>query len=287
MSLTQKNALERLADAFGTNLEEMIADARPEGYGDGKNFFDLGVAAALREQFHEAFLLYTKSIEMCPKPAPYLNRAQILIKKIRYKEAHDDLIEAQKIDQLEGNEFLSEIQGEIDAVLPFVANYHNGVREKLISDIHVHNDSFSDLRNIAKRIFGVSFGSSPSAAYPFNAPLSEYHFFNELDNIVRFEDVDIYPEAKDFLEFYTSDFIVKKVNEDVDIAAYSRSESLLNEFLCSYDEPDMRMLRRLMLHDIHKDLIIRDYGDQMFGTFDNPEPEVIREAAYLISPVPQ
>ena len=47
MSLTQKNVLERLADAFGTNLEEMIADARPKGYGDGKRFFDLGVAAAL------------------------------------------------------------------------------------------------------------------------------------------------------------------------------------------------------------------------------------------------
>lgn len=255
---------------------------QPEGYEDGKRLFDMAVAAAQQEKFHEAFLLYSESIAACPNPAPYLNRARILVKKIRHKEALDDLIEAQRTDRLQGKEFQSEIRCEIQAVSPFVENYRNGTREKLISDFRSHADSIYDLRHVATRIFEVSFGLEPGALYPFNGPLAEYHFFNELDNIARFEDVEVYPEAKEFLGLYTTEFIAEQVNGTVDIEAYSRAEATLNSFLCSYDEPDMRQLRRLMLYSIHQDLIIRDYGDQLWA-MDNPQPKVIRSAAHLTS----
>ena len=275
MSLFKKlAAVERLSNALGIDFKGQVANIR-----EGKRLFDLGVAAALREQFHEAFLLYSKSIEINQNPAPYLSRARILIKKIRYKEALDDLIEAQRIDQLEEKEFLSEIQNEINAVLPFVENYHNGMREKLISDFHLHNES-NDLKHIVTRIFEASFDSRPGSVYPFDIPFSEYHFFNELNNIIQFEDIEIYPEAKYLLKLYTVDFITKKANESVNIDTYSRAENKLKYFFCSYDEPDMRRLRRLMLYYIHEDLLTRDYGEQL--SFEDPRPEVIREAVHLI-----
>lgn len=72
------------------------------------------------------------------------------------------------------------------------------------------------------------------------------------------------------------------MNGPVDFAAYSHSEALLNMFLCSYDEPDMRQLRRLMLYDIHEYLLRRDYGDQLWS-MTNPQPEVVQSAADFLS----
>ena len=254
---------------------------RPEGYDEGRRLFEQGVAAANREEFQQAFAFYSKSIAVCPNPAPYLNRGRILVKKIRHKEALDDLLEAQRLDRKQASEFLSEIASDIKAVMPYVENYRNGMREKLIEDFKDHNESSFDLKYVAERIFHASFKVPENAARPFGGPLAEYHFFNDLDNIVRFEDVDTYPDAKHYLELYPADFIAEKVNGSVDIAAYSQAEALLNSFLCSYDEPDMRMLRRLILYGIHESLLIRDYGDQLWS-MSNPQPEVIRSAAHLM-----
>ena len=250
----------------------------PEGYAEGKRLFDLGVAAAAQEHFHDAFLLYSASIKACPNPAPYLNRARVLVKKIRHKEALDDLWQALRLDQEQSQEMISEIEADIQEVSPYVENYRNGTREKLVEDFRAHNESFSDLRYVAQRIWGVTFRGAGSEYEPYRHPLSEYHFFNELDNVARFEDPDVYPEAKELLALYPAKFIAQKVNGPVDFEAYSHSESLLNIFLCSYDEPDMRQLRRLMLYDIHEYLLRRDYGDQLWS-FTNPQPEVIHSAA--------
>lgn len=255
---------------------------KPEGYGEGKRLFDLGVAAAAQERFHDAFLHYSASVKACPNPAPYLNRARILVKKIRHKEALDDLWQALRLDQEQGQEMLSEIEAEIEEVSPYVENYRNGTRENLVEDFRSHSGSFSDLRYVAQRIWEVTFRSAGNESQPYRHPLSEYHFFNELDNVARFEDPDVYPEAKEFHALYPAAFIAEQVNNPVDFAAYSRSEALLNSFLCSYDEPDMRKLRRLMLYDIHEYLLRRDYGDQLWS-MTNPQPEVIQSAANFLS----
>lgn len=255
---------------------------KPEGYAEGQRLFDLGVAAAAQEHFHDAFLLYSASIEACPNPAPYLNRARVLVKKIRHKEALDDLWQALRLDQEQNQEMISEIEADIKEVSPYVENYRNGTREKLVEDFRAHNELFSDLRYVAQRIWGVTFRGAGSEYEPYRHPLSEYHFFNELDNVARFEDPDVYPEAKEFLALYPAKFIAQKVNGPVDFAAYSHSEALLNMFLCSYDEPDMRQLRRLMLYDIHEYLLRRDYGDQLWS-MTNPQPEVVQSAADFLS----
>lgn len=254
---------------------------RPEGYDEGRRLFEQGVAAANREEFQQAFAFYSKSIAVCPNPAPYLNRGRILVKKIRHKEALDDLLEAQRLDRKQASEFLSEIASDIKAVMPYLENYRNGMREKLIEDFKDHNESSFDLKYVAAKIFHASFKVPENALRPFGGPLAEYHFFNDLDNIARFEEVDTYPDAKHYLELYPEDFIAEKINGSVDIAAYSQAEALLNSFLCSYDEPDMRMLRRLILYSIHESLLIRDYGDQLWS-MSNPQPEVIRSAAHLM-----
>jgi len=126
----------------------------PEGYAEGQRLFDLGVAAAAQEHFHDAFLLYSASIEACPNPAPYLNRARVLVKKIRHKEALDDLWQALRLDQEQNQEMISEIEADIKEVSPYVENYRNGTREKLVEDFRAHNESFSDLRYVGQRIWG-------------------------------------------------------------------------------------------------------------------------------------
>ena len=67
-------------------FKKMSVADRPKGYDEGQRLFNLGAAAAGRERFREAFVFYSKSISACPNPAPYLNRARILVKKIRHKE---------------------------------------------------------------------------------------------------------------------------------------------------------------------------------------------------------
>lgn len=177
---------------------------------------------------------------------------------------------------------LSEIEAEIEEVSTYVENYRNGTREKLVAEFRSHSGSFSDLRYVAQRIWEVTFRNAENGSQPYRHHLSKYHFFNELDNVARFEDPDVYPEAKEFHALYPAAFIAEQVNGPVDFAAYSRSEALLNSFLCSYDEPDMRKLRRLMLYDIHEYLLRRDYGDQLWS-MTNPQPEVIQSAADFLS----
>jgi len=65
-----------------------------QNYKKGKELFELGVAEAQKEKFAMAFEYYSESINACANPAPYLNRARILFKKLRYWEGLQDLLVA-------------------------------------------------------------------------------------------------------------------------------------------------------------------------------------------------
>jgi tetratricopeptide (TPR) repeat protein len=254
---------------------------QPDGYDEGKRLFELGVAAAHRGNFNEAFAYYSQSIDVCPNPVPYINRARILVKKIRYQEALNDLLNARRVDKSQSSEFLPEIESEIQLVQFFTENYRNGTREKLLDDFRQKSESFYDTLYIARRIFCVSFKVDREGHRPYNSPLVEYHFFNELDNVKRFESVNDYPEAEEFLQSYPDEFIQKKIQGPIDTETYAKSEAILHQFLCSYDEKDMRHLRRHIIYDIHSTLMDRDYGFLGQG-MDSDCPEVIREAVEFI-----
>ncbi|WP_456387633.1 hypothetical protein [Profundibacter sp.] len=250
---------------------------QPEGFDEGKRLFELGVAAAHQGNFNEAFDLYSLSIDVCPNPVPYLNRARILIKKIRYQEALNDLLKARSVDKAQSREFLPEIDAEIESVQFFTESYRNGTREKLLKDF----EQQSDTRYIARRIFCSSFKVDHEGYRPYNSPLVEYHFFNELDNIKRFEIVSDYPEVEEFLQMYPYEFIKKKIEGPVDTEAYAFAEAIFHQFLCSYGEKEMRYLRREIIYDIHERLLDRDYGYMGHGTMDS-KGEITREAAEFL-----
>jgi len=239
-------------------------DVKPDGYEKGKELFELGGKAADASDFQSAFDYYSKSIEACENPTPYLGRARILFKRIRYWEALGDLVMARTLDVLQGRQFLEEIDRDIELAKLHITNYENGIREQLIADY----EKSDDISHIARRILLVSFGV-PKAAWGWvthTNPLFEYHFFNELDNIKLFEKLSEYPEAQEYFRGYPDDFIQLKIDEKIDRAEYEKAEILLHSFLCSYDEEVMRRLRRSMLYSIHENLLGRDYGYTGLGS---------------------
>lgn len=260
-----------------TKLFHPRRPVQPAGFDEGKRLFELGVAAAHRGDFNEALGFYSKSIDVCPNPVPYLNRARILIKKIRYLEALNDLVEARRVDTDQGKEFLAEIDAEIETTQFFTENYRNGTREKLLKDFIEK----SDTRFIARRIFCSAFKVDHDGYRPYDSPLVEYHFFNELDNIKRFEIVSDYSDVEYLLRMYPHEFINKKVEGSVDAQAYVIAEAILHQFLCSYEEKEMRRLRCEVIYDIHERLLDRDYGIMGHGT-PNSQGEITREAAEYV-----
>jgi hypothetical protein len=111
----------------------------------------------------------------------------------------------------------------------------------------------------------------------------EYHFFNELDNIKKFDNLDKYPEAARPLELYPTEFIECKINllSDSDWERYTNLEMTLRGFLCSYDEKDMQHIRRMILYKIEFKLMQRDYGD-WWQSLNSECVGVTREAADFI-----
>lgn len=247
---------------------------------EGKRLFELGVAAAHRDNFIEAQQFYTQSIEACPNPVPYLNRGRILVKRLRHYDALNDYQNALRCDLAQGNEFVDEIQGEIQSVQFFTEFYRDGTREKLIADY----DTQDDIMYVARRIFCTSFKVKADGFVPYNSPLVQFYFFNEIDNIARFDDLSLYPEVTEFLKVYPAAFVRKMVDTQIDDEAYMIAEATLHRFLCAYDEKRMRYLRRHMLYDIHERLLDRDYGAMGHGTMaSEPNSHLIREAAEYLA----
>lgn len=74
-------------------------------YAEGQRLFEQGMKAATDFRSNEAIDYYTRSIEARANPSPFINRANLLMKRIRYREALSDLIEAKRLDDQQGREF--------------------------------------------------------------------------------------------------------------------------------------------------------------------------------------
>mgnify|MGYP003618592908 CR=1 FL=1 len=227
----------------------------------------------------EAIEFYSRSIDAHKNPAPYLNRANLFGKRIRYFEALQDLQEAQRLDRNQAKEFSAQIHQELTFAELITENYTNGIREKLIIDFKSH-----DKRSISEKILCASFGMTQLEWEhdSFDWDLVEYHFFNEIDNISKFDERNLYPEALEFIELYPEVFIQKKINTCSDYEKYRASEILIHSFLCCYDEADMQRLRRSILYEIHCKLLERDYGWR-WRTLSTDCEGVTKDAANFIA----
>ena len=245
---------------------------------EGNRLFQIGMQHASKYECSKAIEYYTKSIAISPNPAPYINRANLLAKRLRYREAFSDLSEAQRLDQRQGNQFAKELSREIMRALMVSHHYHNGMREQLISDLE-ESDETSHKNTIAEKIFCASFQIPYFPLFHGRSPrnILEYHFFNDIDNIIKFDEISSYPEVDEFRSLYDPRFIEMKVKHCYDPAAYTIAEIKLHAFLCCYDLTDMQYLRRTMLWNIHEGLLNMDYDVIERYTSLNSS-RVIREA---------
>lgn len=246
---------------------------------EGQRLFEEGMKAAVEFRSGAAIELYTQSIAASPNPAPYINRANLLMKRIRHRDARDDLEAARHLDARQGREFKTQIEPELNWAQAISFNWDNGLRKKLIRDLRD-----SDIKTVADRIIDVSFGVSGLGwgvnSMPYD--LLEYHLFNDLDDIAKFDDLAKYPEADELLTLYDEKFIEVKVGSCPDSAGYRDAQAKLHSFLCIYDLEDMIQLRRHMIYHIHKNLLVRDFG-AFYGSLSSDCSGIIREAEEFAS----
>jgi len=241
-------------------FDKLFGRQRSDSREEGKRLFELGMNSASEFRSNEALNYYTKSIEASENPSPYINRANLLGKRIRHLEALQDLLLAQRIDLMQGKQFQSIIAQELARNSILTSNYVNGIAQKLVADLKEKGERF-----VAARILCTSFGI-PQIQWDHglcnNTKMLEFHLFNDLDNIMKFDDIERYPEAQELIDIYPITFIEMKVNNCPNLRSYETAETKLHNFLCSYPEEDMVYLRRNMHYDIHEKLIRRDFGDR-------------------------
>lgn len=155
-----------------------------------------------------------------------------------------------------------------------LSNYDNGIREKLTADLNE-----SGHRAVAERTLCASFGIDRLKweYRTFARPLIEFHLFNDLDDIIKFDDLDLYPEADRLHKDYGPEFIEMKVGKCPDASLYREAQVKLHSFLCSFDVKDTIIIRRYQIYDIHNALLALDFGD-LFDSFESECSGVIREA---------
>ena len=241
---------------------------------EGERLFQLGMQSAVQFRSSEAIEYYTQSIAASENPAPYINRANLLMKRIRYHEARRDLEEAARLDARQGREFAAEIERELVWAAAISSNYDNGQREKLVEDLRASDHSI-----VADRIICASFDIS-EPCWDFNTiprDLIEFHLFNDLDDMDKFDEITMYPDAELLFELYDRKFIYKKAESCPDVASYKDAQTKLHSFLCSYNLDDMIRLRNYIIYRIHERLLSLDFGD-LHESFTSESNGIIREA---------
>lgn len=165
---------------------------------------------------------------------------------------------ARELDRRQGNQFAGVLAREIALTELLTEQYRNGLREKLRQDLQLRG-----AKHVAGRIFCEAFAQDFKLwnEHAFiDGPFVEYHFYNELDNIAKFERLESYQMATRLIELNTNEFIEIKVNNCPNVDAYFKMETKLHAFLCSYEEPEMRLLQNEILYQIHDRLMTRDFG---------------------------
>lgn len=112
--------------------------------------------------------------------------------------------------------------------------------------------------------------------YAANRQLAmEYFFFNELDNIKKFDDVSRYPSIKHELNIYPQDFIAIKISKEPE--NFFLAESQMYSLLCAHSDQDRYLLRNTVMYYIHEYLMNHDYGGMQYS-LDSDSRGVIKEA---------
>lgn len=248
--------------------------SKPDGYDEGWKLFELGMAHASRYECESALDYYARSIAACKNPAPYINRANILCKRLRYYEALQDLLKAKKLDKVQSNEFSDVLRQEITKVDIATQFYRNGLREKLLDDLKCNGEDY-----VVGKIYCAAFGFNHEAweARLVPPPFADYHFFNELDNVRKFDRLEYYPEVEKYLEVYPEIFVDEKVSNCPDVNTYTIGELKLHSFLCIYDQRTMTRLRRILIYQLHERLIDSDYP-AVLGSLSDSRPTITRDA---------
>lgn len=250
-----------------------------ENRDEGKRLFELAMKAATAFNSNEALELYGQSIKASDNPAPYINRANLLGKRIRHFEALQDLLRAQQLDRSQGKQFGAVIAREVARTMPLADLCTNGMQPKLVADLKVKGNDY-----VVGRLITEAF-KIPIIRWEYRMaadPMLEFHLFNELDNIIKFDDMAAYPEAEELVRLYPAEFIELKLGDCPDVHAYAGHEAILHRFLCCYPLDQMRRLRRSMIYEIHEQLLIRDFG-AMHMSLDSECNGIIKEAEAFIS----
>ncbi|MBI1685393.1 tetratricopeptide repeat protein [Caulobacter hibisci] len=247
-----------------------IFGRRSKEYQEGQRLFEDGMAHASRFESDRAIELYTNSIAIHPNPAPYINRANLLSKRMRNFEALTDLLEAKRLDAAQSREFGAVIDREIATELLITSNYRSEIRAKLLEDL-----ASDKINTIARKIFSTSFKVSREGYWQNSRAILEYHFFNDLDNIVKFEDISRFPEAEEYLELYGQNYIDHKIIKCPDESAYLAADITARSFLCCYPVEEYRYLRRRILWDLHQNMLHEDYGD--IWSFSSEAKDTIKD----------
>lgn len=242
-------------------------------YEEAQKLFQEGMVHALAQRSEQAIECYTLSIATCANPAPFINRANLLGKRIRHFEAEQDLLMASELDKSQGDEFGEVIAQELKKTHALTVNYRNGIR-KTLPMINGGN-----ARDIAESVLCQAFNVRPLAFENATTrfELLEFHFFNEIDDIVRFDNLARYPEVEEWVEAYPAEFIENKVAKCPSVDDYLACRDRLHLTLCAYEEEDMRHLRRSMLYGIHRSMMARDFGG-MWDALDSDCHGVTKEA---------
>src|SRR5574337_893969 len=97
---------------------------------EGKMLYELGASHAAKFECNETLDLYSKSIDAFKDPAPYVNRAHILLRRLRFHEAASDLYEAKR---LSGGILAPEVNALIEEVVN-VISFTDERREELLEE---------------------------------------------------------------------------------------------------------------------------------------------------------
>jgi tetratricopeptide (TPR) repeat protein len=249
------------------------ADSSSAAYGEGRRLYNIGKYHAGRFETDKAMEFYNKSFEANKRPEPLVDRAHIKMLRIRHHEALLDLLEAQRLDAVNENGCQKEIMPRLAKLSVTTQPYKNGTREKLIEDLRRNGRGY-----VAKRIVSTCFKLKPEQwdTNPPASPMLKHHFFNEIDNIAKFDSRGSYPEIERYVDLYPGAFIAEQVRLCPDMQDYFATEMKLHTFLCSYEEQDMRNVRSDMLYLIHSAMMWADYGHECFSA--GSDNCVIREA---------
>ena len=103
----------------------------------------------------------------------------------------------------------------------------------------------------------------------------EFFFFNELDNIKKFDDVELFPNIQWELDSYPADFVQLKISTAP--ASYFLAETKMYSLLCPHEDRDRYLVRDRILYIIHEYLMDLDYQGLQY-TLDSDSLGVVREA---------